>query len=108
MGTSAPVDGSKEWGAPDMTVFLSRVGFNSKKTEAIVYILAFSYLDRTATTGDYLRFRMGPDKTWTLAGRVSYLIRDDNAFAELQPVAKSGQRAVALLPVSRQNMAEWK
>jgi hypothetical protein len=108
MGTSAPVDGSKEWGAPDMTVFLSRVGFNSKKTEAIVYILAFSYLDRTATTGDYLRFRMGPDKTWTLAGRVSYLIRDDNAFAELQPGAKSGQRAVALLPVSRQNMAEWK
>ena len=80
MGTSAPVDGSKEWDSPDMTIFLSRVGFNSKKTEAIVYVLVFSYLDRTATTGDYLRFRVGPDKTWTLAGRVSYLIRDDNSL----------------------------
>ena len=113
MGTSAPVDGSKEWDSPDMTIFLSRVGLNSKKTEAIVYILAFSYLDRTATTGDYLRFRIGPDKTWTLAGRVSYLIRDDNAFAWLQPEAKSARRALELRPVNlrsvtRQNMAEWK
>lgn len=122
MGTSAPVDGSKEWDSPDMTVFLSRVGFNSKKTEAIVYILAFSYLDRNATTGDYLRFRVGPDKTWTLAGRVSYLIRDDNAFAWLEPGAKSVQKVVEFRPgglrsVSRQNivlqnvlqnMAEWK
>ena len=108
MGTSAAVDGSKEWDSPDMTVFLSRVGFNSKKTEAIVYILAFSYLDRNATTGDYLRFRVGPDKTWTLAGRLSYLVRDDNSFAGLQPEEKSVRRAVALRPVSRRNMAEWK
>jgi hypothetical protein len=113
MGTTTPVDGSKEWDSPDMTIFLSRVGFNSKKTEAIVYILAFSYLDRTATTGDYLRFRAGPDKTWTLAGRVSYLKREDDAFAWLQPGAKSTRSVVEWRPVSlrnvfRQNTAEWK
>jgi hypothetical protein len=89
MGTSAPADGSKEWDSPDMTIFLSRVGFNSKKTEAIVYVLVFSYLDRTATTGDYLRFRLRPDKSWSLAGRVSYLTRDDDAFAWLQPGLRS-------------------
>ena len=118
MGTVTPVDGSQEWDSPDMTIFLSSVGFNSKRTEAVVYVLVFSYLDRTATTGDYLRFRLGPDKTWTLAGRVSYLTRDDNAFAWLQPEAKSARRALQLRPVNlrsltrqnmvRQNMAEWK
>jgi len=112
--TSTPVDGSTEWDSPDMTIFLSSVGFNSKKTEAIVYVLVFSYLDRTATTGDYLRFRLGPDKTtWTLAGRVSYLIRNDDAFASLQPEAKRAGhgvewRPVSLRNVSRQNLAEWK
>jgi len=107
-GTSTPVDGSKEWDSPDMTIFLSRVGFNSKKTEAIVYVLAFSYLDRTATTGDYLRFRAGPDKTWILAGRVSYLMRDDNAFARLQPGAKRARRVVELRPVSLRSITERK
>jgi len=99
-GTGTPVDGSKEWNSPDMTVFLSRVGFNSKKTEALVYVLVFSYLDRTATTGDYLRFRAGPDKTWTLAGRVSYLSRDDDAFAELRQGEKNGQKVMKLRPAS--------
>jgi len=91
-----------------MTIFLSRVGFNSKNTEAIVYVLAFSYLDRTATTGDYLRFRAGPDKTWTLAGRVSYLIRDDDAFARLQPEARSARSAVVLRAVALRTLTEWK
>jgi hypothetical protein len=86
-----------------MTIFLSRVGFNSKKTEALVYVLVFSYLDRTATTGDYLRFRAGPDKTWTLAGRVSYLSRDDDAFAELRKGEKNGQ-TVELRAASLRNI----
>ena len=113
MEASTPADGSKEWDSPDMTIFLSRVGFNSKKTEAIVYVLVFSYLGRTATTGDYLRFRLGPDKAWTLAGRVSYLIRNDDAFASLQPGAKRVRNEVEWRPVSLrnvpgQNIAEWK
>jgi hypothetical protein len=112
-GTTTPGDGSKEWESPDMTIFLSRVGFNSKKTEAIVYVLVFSYVGRTAATGDYLRFRAGPDKTWSLAGRVNYLTQDDNSFAGLQPGAKSGHRvpdlrAQGLRTPGLRTIAEWK
>lgn len=84
-GSGAASDGAEEWKSPDMSIFFSRVGFNKKKTEAIVYVLAFAYDDRMATTGDYLRFRCGPDKVWTLAGRVRYLARDDDQFASLMP-----------------------
>jgi hypothetical protein len=82
-GAGAAGDDPEEWKSPDMSVFFSRVGFNNKKTEAIVYVLAFSYVGRMATTGDYLRFRCGPDKVWTLAGRVRYLAEDDDQFASL-------------------------
>src|SRR5208282_2935537 len=44
---------SKGWESPDLTIFLSRVGFNQKKTEAVVYVLTFSYTGRVATAGDY-------------------------------------------------------
>jgi hypothetical protein len=115
-GTKLPGDDAQEWESPDMTVFLSRVGFNSRKTEAIVYVLVFSYVGHTATTGDYLRFRAGADKTWILAGRVSYLKQDNNAFASLQPGAKGGHGIAELRPVGLrdglrdglQTMAEWK
>lgn len=107
-GTDTPGDDSKEWESPDMTIFLSRVGFNSKKTEAIVYVLVFSYVGHTATTGDYLRFRIGPDKAWTLAGRVSYLTQDNNAFAWLPPETQSGDRVEGLRPVGWRAVAEWK
>lgn len=66
-----------------MTLYFSRVGFNSKKNEALVYVLAFSYVGRTAATGDYLRFHLGPDKTWTVAGRVRYIHLDDDVFVRL-------------------------
>jgi hypothetical protein len=70
-------EASKNWESPDMTIFLSRVGFNQKKTEAIVYVLMFSYMDQVATTGDYFLFRLNKtgDKTgdWETSGRVTYL-----------------------------------
>ena len=94
----APAEFSDEWAAPDMTIYLSRVGFDKKKTEALVYVLVFSYVDRAATTGDYLRFRLGADKQWTLAGRVSYLKQDNSLTATLfRGSGVSGKVAVALL-----------
>ena len=82
--TPPPAEVSDEWASPDMTIYLSRVGFDKKKTEALVYVLVFSYSDRIATTGDYLRFRQGADKQWTPAGRVSYLKQDSNLTASFR------------------------
>ena len=95
-----PADVSEEWASPDMTIYLSRVGLNGKKTEAIVYVLVFSYVGRMATTGDYLRFRTGPDKAWVLAGRVNYLTQDDNGFASLPGARLPASTAPQLLPVA--------
>jgi hypothetical protein len=86
-GAESPDENSKDWESPDMTIFLSRVGFNSRKTEAILYVLVFSYVGRVVATGDYLRFRTGPNKAWSLAGRVSYLTQDEYSFASAHPGA---------------------
>lgn len=82
--TPVAAEVSDEWASPDMTIYLSRVGFDNKKTEALVYVLVFSYGDKVATSGDYLRFRRGADRQWTLAGRVSYLKQDSNLTASSQ------------------------
>lgn len=91
-GKNSQPDGSKEWEAPDMTIFLSRVGFNAKKTEAIVYVLVFSYVGQAATSGDYLLFRSnqgtGESKRWSLAGRVKYFSGTDDTFVRLHPKSK--------------------
>jgi hypothetical protein len=77
------------WRRPDMMVFLSRVGFNSKHTDAIVYVLVFSYQDQTAVTGDYLRFRRevhkGVPTNWSLAGRVNYFSSAKGSVASAEP-----------------------
>ncbi|SRR5208337_112225 len=70
---TGPDDGaSKDSNSPDLIIFLSRVGFNSKKTEAVVYVLTFSYLDQVKTGGDYFLFRIDKTNHWTPAGRVRY------------------------------------
>jgi len=84
-GEDTPVEASQDWSSPDMAIYFSRVGFNSKKNEALVYVLAFSYVGRQAATGDYLRFRSGPDHSWSFAGRVRYMIQDNDLFVDLQP-----------------------
>lgn len=63
---------SKDWNSPNLTLFLSRVGFNQKKTEAVVYVLIFSYIDQVKTTGDYFFFRIGKTGHWEPNGRVTY------------------------------------
>lgn len=65
-------DAAKEWASPDLTFFLSRVGFNKTKTEAIVYVLMFSYMDQVSTEGDYFLFRMDKKGHWEASGRVTY------------------------------------
>jgi hypothetical protein len=63
---------SKDWNSPNLTIFLSRVGFNQKKTEAVVYVLIFSYMDQVKTAGDYFLFRIGTAGRWEPNGRVTY------------------------------------
>lgn len=67
---------SKDWDSPDLTIFLSSVGFNQTKTEAVVYVLIFSYVDKVATTGDYFLFRIGKTGHWEPSGRVTYLSKE--------------------------------
>lgn len=67
---------SKTWESPDLTIFLSRVGFNQKKTEAIVYVLMFSYMDQVTTAGDYFLFRLDKTGHWKPNGRVTYFSKD--------------------------------
>ena len=68
-----PGDGpSKDWDSPNLAIFLSRVGFNQKKTEAVVYVLTFSYTDQVDTAGDYFLFRIDKTGRWKPKGRVTY------------------------------------
>jgi hypothetical protein len=69
-------DRSKDWESPDLTIFLSRVGFNQKRTQAVVYVLIFSYVDQVATTGDYFLFRKDKTGQWKPSGRVTYFTKD--------------------------------
>ena len=91
-------DASKDWDSPDMTIFLSRVGFNDKKTEAIVYVLIFSYMNEVRTAGDYFRFRREKMGGWEPNGRLNYF-----AIPQDQPQAPSESLATGdtLLPKER-------
>lgn len=62
---------SEDWDSPDLTIFISRVGFNQKKTEAVVYVLIFSYMDNVSTAGDYFLFRTDKKAHWICHGRVN-------------------------------------
>jgi hypothetical protein len=68
---------SKEWASPDMAIFASRVGFNPQNTEAIVYLLDFSYLENVPTEGDYFLFRR-VGKGWQPKGRITYFQKDQS------------------------------
>ena len=92
-GHAGKVD-AELWRRPDMAIFLSRVGFNRKQTEAILYVLVFSYVDGPAVSGDYLLFRAqqraGEEKSWALAGRVNYFsgAKDSSATMHLPSEAQ--------------------
>ena len=65
----------KEWDSPDMAFFASRVGFNPQNTEAIIYLLDFSYIENVPTEGDYFLFRR-VGKEWQPKGRITYFQKD--------------------------------
>jgi hypothetical protein len=67
---------SEDWESPDLTIFLSRVGFSQRKTEAVVYVLIFSYMDEVKTAGDYFLFRTDKAGQWKPNGRVTYFTQD--------------------------------
>lgn len=71
-------DASKDWDSPDMTIFLSRVGFSRNQNEAVIYVLVFSYLDNISTAGDYFIFRQTRSGSWEPKGRVTYLEKEKN------------------------------
>ncbi len=62
----------KDWQSPDLGIFLSRVGFNATKSEAVVYVLAFSYMKDVSTEGDYFVFSLDKTGKWQPQGRVAY------------------------------------
>jgi hypothetical protein len=64
--------------SPDLGVFVSRVGFNENKTEAIVYLLTFSYIGNVPSTGDYFLFRADKDGHWQATQRLTYITIDSN------------------------------
>jgi hypothetical protein len=66
---------SKDWDSANLAIFLSRVGFNQKKTEAVVYVLVFSYMDQVETAGDYFLFRIGKGGHWEPNGRLTYFTK---------------------------------
>jgi hypothetical protein len=69
-------DAPKGWESPDLAIFLSRVRFNKKRTEAIVYVLMFSYIDQVSTAGDYFLFRVDKKGHWETNGRATYFTTD--------------------------------
>jgi len=66
---------SKEFENPDITLFLSRVGFNQTGTEAVVYVLTFSYLKQLSTEGDYFVFRKEKSGRWEPHDRLTYFTK---------------------------------
>lgn len=71
-GAGMKEKGGKEWNSPDFEFFFSRVGFDSTKTEALVFVLLFSYADNVRSGGDYFRLQLNKDKRWDINGRVRY------------------------------------
>jgi hypothetical protein len=57
-----------ETGHPYLLLDFSRVGFNLKKTEAIVYLASVSQADSKRSFGEYLCFRLD-DNVWKIAAR---------------------------------------
>lgn len=86
-----------EWASPDLVVFFSSVGFNMKRTEAVVYCLTFSYMDNVPTEGDYFLFR-ADNGEWKPKGRVTYIQFDSSS--DNRAVAMLTQNRFAILPAA--------
>jgi hypothetical protein len=69
-------DDAKEWESPDCTFYVSRVGFDPQKAEAIVFVFLASYMDNVPSSGNYFLLRLNKAKAWRPDGRVQYFVRD--------------------------------
>jgi len=69
---SDPPQSTDKAASSDMDIYFSRVGFNPAATEAIVYALTISRMDRVSTEGDYFLFRLDAEG-WKPHGRLTYM-----------------------------------
>ncbi|MGO9480698.1 MAG: hypothetical protein ACLP05_02795 [Candidatus Kryptoniota bacterium] len=58
----------KDLGSPDFAIYNSRVGFNSTKTLALVYVAATNWTDSSKTYGEYVMLSRQKDG-WGILGR---------------------------------------
>ncbi|MGA7852589.1 MAG: hypothetical protein WCA15_04625 [Candidatus Acidiferrales bacterium] len=63
---------SPEWKTPDCAFYFSRVGFDEKRTEAIVFVFFASYMDRAPSSGDYFLVHQSRKAGWKIDGRMNY------------------------------------
>jgi hypothetical protein len=61
------------WKSIDGAIFLSRVGFSTDRTQAIVYVLFFSYMSGVPTSGNFFQFHLDSGKAWQPVGRVTLM-----------------------------------
>jgi hypothetical protein len=54
---------------PDGVVLLSAVGFNSDRSQAIVYVLFLSYMEGATTSGNLFLLKKTPSGLWQIDGR---------------------------------------
>ena len=62
---------SSPWKAIDGAIFLSRVGFSTDRTQAVVYVLFFSYMPGVPTSGNFFLFHLDGSGAWQPIGRVT-------------------------------------
>ncbi|MGH9865283.1 MAG: hypothetical protein ACRD4H_07700 [Candidatus Acidiferrales bacterium] len=68
---------TKNSDSPNGAFYFSRVGFNPKKTEAIVFVFFASYIEHVRSTGDYFLLELTKKKKqWKLSGRVNEMETD--------------------------------
>jgi hypothetical protein len=71
-GVDSALLSAPEWKNPDCAFYLSRVGFDEAKKEALVFVFFSSYLDRAPSSGDYFLLRRREDAKWRIDGRMNY------------------------------------
>ena len=64
---------STPWKSIDGAIFLSRVGFSSDRTQAVVYVLFFSYITGVPTSGNFFLFQQHGERAWQPVGRVTLM-----------------------------------
>lgn len=64
---------SDPWKSPDGAILFSRIGWNKEHTQALVYVLFFSYIKGLPTSGNFFLFPVNSGSQWEPTGRVTYM-----------------------------------